>query len=141
MKIHHVRSAVAAVSLILGGVLVFGAPAYADNIGTVPSGCGISPTAPSGVVVGANVEVRFGGSAHCGSATSISYRLVHNYATLPDARVTSWTIGGTSSSYISQICDNGGPYGATTPYYSEIALNGTASAVQRVSKTVTINHC
>lgn len=110
-------------------------PAVADNSGTLPAGCSISPRTPS---ISSN-RILFGGSALCRAATSADFRLVHNYNGLPDARVTNVNIpnqGNGDFRYTGTTCDNGG----TTQYYSEIQLYVSGSP-QRVSNTVTLNHC
>jgi hypothetical protein len=121
----------------VGGALVVASPAYADNIGTMPSGCGISPSTPSILVAMGYRYVTFGGSAHCAGATSIAFRLVHDYSGLPDVRVAEVTLPYSDTSYSGHTCDNGG----TTKYYSEIAFNGLSTTVQRVSSSVTLSHC
>lgn len=129
------RSIAAAASLVTASVLLIGAPAQADSIGTMPSGCGITAATPT---IGSQNRVTFGGSAHCGGASSIDFRLVHNYDNnVPDARVKEVNIQLNDASYSGLTCDNGG----TTQYYSEIAFRGLSSTVQRVSKTVTLTHC
>ncbi len=137
MKLNRVRSGIAVVVLVLGGTASFAVPALADSVGTMPSGCAISATTPSILAVSGARRIYYGGSAHCTGASSIDYRLVHNYTALPDFRVTDIDLPGDDNSYHGDVCDNGG----TAQYYSEIAFYGLSSTVQRVSATVTLNHC
>lgn len=111
-------------------------PAMADNSGTLPSGCSISPSTPS---LSTGNRVAFGGSVKCNAASSADFRLVHNYNGLPDSRVRNVNIrsNGTGNfSYHGVTCDNGG----TTQDYSEVRLYVSGSP-QRVSKTVTLTQC
>lgn len=128
------RLGLLSVGLLLASLAV-STPAVADNSGTLPAGCSISPSTPS--LSGSRVV--FGGSARCGGASSADFRLVHNYNGLPDSRVTNVNQrnNGTGNfSYAGTTCDGGG----TTQYYSEIRLYVSGSP-QRVSNTVTLNHC
>jgi hypothetical protein len=137
MKVKHAQSMIAAVALVVGAIAVVGAPAMADNIGTMPSGCGISASNPTIDVYKGVREIVYGGSAHCAGASSIEFRLVHNYTGLPDVRVADSNIPGDDLTFHGTTCDNGG----TTQYYSELAFDGLSTTVQRVSSTVTLTHC
>lgn len=111
-------------------------PALADNEGSVPAGCSISPIAPSLVNGGV---IYSGGSATCTRASGADFRLVRNFNGTPDVRVKNTYIPNTSSGKMTHYntnCDNGG----TGEYYSEIRLY-SAVAAQRVSRTVTLSHC
>ena len=130
------NSMLLAITLIAGGLLA-AAPAYADNAGTVPSGCSISPNRPTILVVSEARRVTFGGSANCNAASSIDFRLVHNFTTFPDVRVRQVNIAQSQASYTGSTCNNGG----SKQYYSEIALRGLSTTVQRVSSTVTLTTC
>lgn len=131
-KIKHI---VASVALSAGLLLGIVGPAHADNVGTMPSGCSITPTAPS---IATAKKVLFGGSEKCKGTSSVDFRLVHNYNGLPDVRVKNVNIIGANHTYHGTTCDNGTK---TTQYYSEIALRGLSKAVQRVSATKTLTHC
>lgn len=135
MKLQKLKSALAVCAVLAGGAFVTATPAYADAIGTMPSGCSISPSTPT--VYSSTRQISFGGSGSCSRATSMDFRLVHNYSGLPDVRVRNVNIPGSPTTYHGLTCNNGG----TKQYYSEIALLGTGSTVQRVSRTVTLSHC
>lgn len=132
-----------AVCAVAGGLLT-ASPAFADNSGTIPSGCSISPSNPTistlTLSTGAKQrQIAFGGSATCSKASSAEFRLVHNYSGVPDARVKTVTQKKTGSDfdYTGVTCDNGG----TTAYYSEIKLTVSGSP-QRISDVKTLtNHC
>ncbi len=143
MKIRKFGATLLALALVTGGSLVLAAPASADSEGTMPSGCSISPSVPSTIDVRLSnptrteTRVTWGGYASCSRASSIDFRLVHNYASLPDVRVRNVNIPFNVSEYHGNTCNNGG----TRQYYSEIAFKGLSSTVQRVSRAVTISHC
>ncbi|NEM92154.1 hypothetical protein [Galbitalea soli] len=127
-----------ATALLVAGAMAVAAPAYADSVGSIPAGCTIHSTAPWIYVSNGVHKIAFGGSAQCSTASSIAFRLVHNYqAPFPDARVKEVVIPASSASYTGLTCDHGG----TTQYYTEIAFYGLRGTVQHASRTVTLNHC
>lgn len=124
----------------LGGGLVGANAAQAADYGTMPSGCSISPQAPS--LSGSRVA--WGGSGYCDRSGINSFVaiLIHNYDNLPDVRVATaqsfttrpnWRASGTT-------CDNGG----TTQYYTEAGYWRSVSNggdVIRTSSQRTLTHC
>lgn len=129
------RISMLGVGLVFASVAI-AAPAMADNSGTLPSGCSISPTTPS---LDSAKRIYFGGYAHCGAAPSADFRLVHNYDNVPDYRVKNANVGNSGTGnfqYFTLTCDSGG----AKQYYSEIKLYVSGSP-QRVSKTVTLSPC
>jgi len=139
MKTSRISSALATAGLIAGSILCGATPAQADNIGTIPAGCSITPVDPGTLVVSGQTRVTYGGNAGCNQAIIIFVRLVHNYDGLPDVRVKEHSSATTAWSYYGNTCDNGP---TTTEYYSEVGWN-TASIgdVQRTSATKTLTHC
>ena len=128
------RTALIAMGLVAGSLLA-AAPAYADNYGTMPSGCSLSPSAPH--VSGSRVY--WSGTGYCSLAYQMDSRLVHNYDGLPDVRVAvASSYSSPSFSAGSNTCDGGG----TTQYYTENAFYyRTRDDTARVSGTVTLTHC
>lgn len=127
-------SALIAFGLVAGSLAV-AIPAYADDYGTMPSGCSMSPVAPTVV----SSHVHYSGTGYCSIAYEMDTRLIHNYDGLPDvevADVQSFSIPSFSGS--GSVCDGGG----TTQYYTELAFYyNSRGDTQRVSSTKTLTHC
>lgn len=111
--------------------------ALADNYGTLPPGCSVSPVAPR--LSGA--KIRYAASGYCNKNIKLFVvRLVHNYDVLPDALVRelvqspaarpNYSLSGTT-------CDNGG----TTQYYTEAGYYISTGDAMRTSATRTLTHC
>lgn len=140
MRTSKVQTVIAAAVLGLG-TLAVSAPAWADNSGTIKSGCSINTTQPpfTSSVSGTGKVVNWQGSGSCSKANKFGARLVHNNTNFPDGRVAEInSYGGPNFSAAGYRCDGGG----TTQYYGENVLYYTdGSSAQRVTKTVTLTHC
>jgi len=135
-----ISSILLAVALGIGSPVVGATAAHADDTGTMPAGCTISPVTPS--LSGSSVK--YAGSGKC-SATinSFNIRLVHDYDNLPDVRVKTKSQSYTAAPNFSlsdTTCDGGG----STKYYTEAGYYRSANYggdVIRSSAKKTLTHC
>ena len=79
------RATLMATALLIGGGVLTAPAAHAENHGTMPKGCSISPITPK---LDAKKRVAYSGSGYCKAIPINNFVaiLVHNYDGLPDAR-------------------------------------------------------
>ena len=135
IKKRFFATALVAVALTIGG----GATMANAAGGSMPSGCSLSPVAPSSN----SAYIKYSGTGSCTNprVTRFVVRLVHNYDNLPDVRVT-WTDDYTSpwTGGQSTVCDGGG----TTQYYTQAVFYQDAAYggdVWSDSANKTLTHC
>lgn len=125
-------------ALALSASLLGAQSASADDYGTLPPGCSLSPRAP--IVSGATIV--YGGTGYCTSTnvTLFILQLVHNYDLLPDAVAAQMTQSPAAKPFYDLTgvtCDGGG----VTEYYVQTSYWATTGDSGRASPTVTLSHC
>lgn len=130
-----------ATALLIGGGVLTAPAAHAENHGTMPKGCSISPITPK---LDAKKRVAYSGSGYCKAIPINNFVaiLVHNYDGLPDARVKiSYSSLKERPDYYANgaTCDNGG----TTQYFTEAGYwrSQPYTDVIRTSSQKTLTHC